>query len=251
MNDWLIPGLLGLLTGLLLHWTQLDRPCAMRNALGLRRAFALRSGLSALGWGMALTALLCWLAVIDVDTVRVLPLSLGAIAGGLLLGGAAGLCGFTPGTAFAGLACSPLEALCVLMGCAAMTWLMPLGEGLLLPLRYAAPYADATVFRVTLDGAYLLRGGFAGQGCVGLALVVIALCVPTPRMVLLTDEEVARRAAALPPPAPADVSTFVATLPGEEPLVVDTAQDDESDESDESDASDESDVSAEDEPDAK
>lgn len=238
MKSWLIPGVSGLLTGLLLHWTTLDRPFAMRNALGLRRACALRSGLSALGWGMALTALLCWLAVIDVDTIRVLPLSLGAIIGGVLFGGAAGFCGFTPGTAFAGLACTPVEALCVLMGCAVMTWLMSLLEGLLLPLRYAPPYADATMFAVTLDGAFLLSGGFGGQGCVGLLLVVIALCVPSPRLVLLTDEEVARRAAALPPPEPADASTFVATLPDEEPLVVDTAQD-------------EGEASDEDEPDAK
>lgn len=234
MSNWLIPGLLGLLTGLLLHWTQLDRPFHLRRAMGFRRENALRSGLSALGWGMALTALLCWLAVIDVDTITVLPLSLGALLGGALLGAAVGVCGFTPGTAFAGLACSPLEALCVLAGCATMTWLMPLLEGLLLPLRYAAPFADATVFKVTLDESYLLGGGFLGQGCVGMLLAVIALCLPSPQPVLLTDEDIARRAAETPlpdsdPPAP-DASavrddTFVAALPGEEPLVVDTAPD--------------------------
>lgn len=227
MSTWLIPAVLGLLTGLLLHWTQLVRPSAIRNALGLRRSCALRSGLSALGWGMALTALLCWLAVIDVDTIRVLPLSLGAIVGGALLGAAAGCCGFTPGTAFAGLACTPLEALCVLAGCAAMTWLIPLMEGILLPLRLAAPYAEATVFRVTLDEKFLLEGGFAGQGCAGLLLVVIALCVPSPTVLFLTDEEVARRAAALSAEEP----------PG------DTAQD-------EGDASAEADASDEDEPSA-
>lgn len=241
MSAWLIPAVLGLLTGLLLHRTQLDRPSAMRNALGLRRSCALRSGLSALGWGMALTALLCWLAVIDVDTIRVLPLSLGAIMGGALLGAAVGVCGFTPGTAFAGLACSPLEALCVLAGCAAMTWLMPLAEGMLLPLHLAAPYAEATVFRVTLDEKFLLSGGFAGQGCAGLLLVAIALCVPSPRITFLTDEEVARRAAA---------------LSAEEPPSSDTAQDEEdaaaeADASDEDEPSGEDDVSAVDEKSAK
>lgn len=227
MSAWLIPGLLGLLTGLLLHWAELDRPARMRRALGLRRSCALRSGLTALGWGMALTAFLCWLAVIDVDTIAVLPLSLGALLGGALSGAAAGLCGFLPGTAFAGLSAAPAEALSVLAGCAAMTWLLPLLENVLLPLRLAAPHVDATVFRVTLDKPFLLGGGFLGQGCAGLLLAVIALCIPSPRPVLLTDEAIARRAAEIPLPAPEDApaEAFVATLPGEEPLVVDTALD--------------------------
>lgn len=227
MSKWLIPGVLGLLTGLLLHWTELARPAPLRNALGLRRSCALRSGLTALGWGMALTAFLCWLAVIDVDTITVLPLSLGVLVGGALVGAAAGACGFLPGTAFAGLAVSPLEALCVLTGCTVMAWLLPMMEDILLPLRLMAPYVDATVFRVTLDKPFLLGGGFLGQGCAGLLLAAIALCIPSPKPVIITDEEVARRAAETPLPDPADApaDTFVATLPGEEPLVVDTALD--------------------------
>lgn len=227
MSAWLFPGLMGLLTGLVLHWTELDRPRALRCALGLRRSYALRSGLTALGWGMALTAFLCWLAVIDVDTITVLPLSLGALVGGVLLGAAAGGCGFLPSTAFAGLAVAPLEALCVLAGCAAMTWLLPLVEDWFLPLQHAAPYADATLFQVTLDEPFLLGGGFLGQGCAGLLLAAIALCIPSPQPLLIADEEVIRRAAETPLPTPEDApeDTFVATLPGEEPLVVDTALD--------------------------
>ena len=79
MNAYLIPSLLGLLTGLLLHWGQFSRAEGLRHALGLRRSLTLRTGLTALGWGVLLTSLLMWLAVIDVDRVDVLPLSLGTL----------------------------------------------------------------------------------------------------------------------------------------------------------------------------
>ena len=103
MTAYLIPGVTGLLTGLLLHWTGFSKADNLRDAWGLRRSLTLRSGLTALGWAMALTALLCWLAVIDVDAIEVLPLSLGALLGGAILGVSAGLCGFTPTSVFAGL----------------------------------------------------------------------------------------------------------------------------------------------------
>lgn len=257
MKVYFFPGVLGLLLGLLLHWTGFSRATELRLALGLRRSWALRSGLTAVGWAMALTALLMWLAVIDVDTIEVLPLSLGALLGGGILGVAAGLSGFTPITAFAGLAGSPggvgdaLEALCVLAGCFAGTLLLPVLDGLFAPLQTAAPYAAATLFEVTLDEPWLLSGGFLGQGCAGLLLAVIALCIPSPKPVILTEEEVASKAEEaavseeLPLPedasAPEEVSvsenvsedespdtesaaeeTFVALLEGEEPLVVDT-----------------------------
>ena len=86
MTSYMIPGLLGLMTGLLLRWAGLNRRDGLRFALGLRRSLTLRTSLMALGWGILLTALLMWLAVIDVDTVIVLPLSLGTLLGGLLLG---------------------------------------------------------------------------------------------------------------------------------------------------------------------
>ncbi len=187
MTAYLFPGVLGLLTGLLLRWNGFSRPAQTRLALGLKRSCALRSALTALGWGMAGTALLCWLAVIDVDQIEVLPLSAGVLVGGLLFGAAAGLCGFTPTTAFAGLSAAPLEALCVLAGCFAGTWLLPELDSLLTPLRTAAPYSAATLFRVTLDEPWLLGGGFLGQGCVGLLLAAVALCIPSPRPVLLTN----------------------------------------------------------------
>lgn len=241
MTTYLIPGLLGLLTGLLLRWAGFCRCCGLRSALGLRRSLILRTGLSALGWGVLLAALLMWLAVIDVDTVAVLPLSLGTLLGGVMFGVCAGLCGFTPTTAFAGLGAggspsggSALEALCVLAGCFGMTWLLPSLEGLLAPLRELAPYAGATLFRVTLDEGFLFEGGFLGLGCLGALLAVWGICVPSPRAVIIPDEAIAARAAETPlpsgeTPAPdpedAPAETIIAALEGEEPLVVDAGMD--------------------------
>ena len=180
MKAYLFPGALGLLTGLLLHWSRLDRRDELQASLALRRTLALRSGLTALGWAMAMTALLCWLAVIDVDTITLLPLSLGAILGGGLFGVAMALCGFTPTTAFAGLTFHPLEALCVLLGCGGMTLLLPELDSLLATLCTADPYLPASLFRVTQDKPFLLSGGFLGLGCLGAVLIAIALCIPNP-----------------------------------------------------------------------
>lgn len=243
MNAYLIPGLLGLLTGLLLHWGQFSRAEGLRHALGLRRSLTLRTGLTALGWGVMLTALLMWLAVLDVDRVDVLPLSLGTMLGGTLFGVCAGLCGFTPTTAFAGLPRS-LEALFVIAGCSAGTLLSPALGGFLNPLR--SVWADATLFQVTLDEPWLLSGSFLGLGCLGALLAAWGLCVPSPRATILPDEVIAERAAAVeeapsdtesPEPTEAPAETVVAMLEGEEPLIVDTALD----EADQSDAAEESD----------
>lgn len=232
MSTYLIPGVMGLLTGLLLHWGMFYRSDGLRSALGLRRSLPLRTGLTALGWGLLLTALLMWLAVIDVDGVEVLPLSFGVLAGGVVFGIAAALCGFTPTTAFAGLgAGNAPEALCALLGCFAGTQLLPPLSGLLTPLRTAAPYIAATLFKVTLDEPFLLSGGFLGLGCTGGLLAVIALCIPSPRPLVFTDKK-----DALPPKAPAIVpeevpepddapeETVVAALEGEEVLVIDTTE---------------------------
>ncbi len=230
MSRYVLPGMLGLLVGLLLHWAGFSRQVGLRKALGLRRSFPLCSGLTAVGWSMAVTALLCWLAVIDVDTITVLPLSAGALLGGAVLGIAAGLCGFTPSTAFAGLGGGrALEALCTLAGCGVMTLLLPEMRGLLTPLWQAAPYVEATLFRVTLDEAFLLGGGFLGQGCAGGVLVVIAMAAV---IGLRHPEGDMRKPAAVEdaaapeavPEMDAAADTIIALLPGEEPLVVDSAE---------------------------
>lgn len=279
MMEYILPGALGLLLGLILRWSRLSRPEGLRAALALRCSHALRSLLQAIGAGMALTALLMWLAVIDVDEVVPLPLSAGALAGGVIFGVAAALAGFTPMTAFAGAGSSHwTEALCTLAGCLAGTLLLPLLERPLAALRDAPPHAAATLFRVTLDETYLLGGGFLGQACAGLLLMAIAVCIPSNRRAAATGAPAspvdvppptgpeAESSAAPPPalpeptpllllpaPAPEEIlpedtppedpdpkptieasppdedapeeaagETFIALLPGEEPLVVDT-----------------------------
>lgn len=248
MRGYILPGILGLFLGLMGSWCGLVTPAGLRNALGLRRSYALRSALYALGAAMAMTALLCWLAMIDVDSIDVYPLSGGVLMAGGLFGLAAGLSGFTPLTGFAGAAHHPLEALCVIAG-ALLTVQLPLPEGLFADLP---PRIDATLFRVTLDEPFLLGGGFLGQACAGLLLMALAMCIPSPRVRLLTDEEILRRAQEAssaedaPPPEEAPADTFVASLPGEEPLVVDTGMDEESAGAENETASDETEDTAED-----
>ncbi len=264
MIGYLLPGLCGLYLGLALQWTGFHRQEGLRDALALRRSYALRSGLYAQGVATAMTALLCWLAVIDVDGIQVFPLSAGTLVGGLLFGVASGVCGFTPGTAFASLGGGkPLPALCVLAGCLVGTWLLPLLETPFAALREMAPRSDATLFRVTLDEPFLLDGGFLGQGCAGLLLAAIAICIPSPRMeeseaLAVMSEETADEHADDAPEQEAaqagedaadtaelpeteeeetEADAFVAILPGEEPLVVDLAPDAEAEEAGEAEPS--------------
>lgn len=261
MSTLLLSGVTGLLLGLLLHWAGFSRPDGLRQALAFRRGSCVRSALYAVGAAMAMTALLCWLAVIDVDGIAVLPLSGGVLIGGTVFGIAAGLCGFTPLTAFAGLGGgAAAEGLCAIAGCLLAGQLLPLLEGPLSALGQLPPLSAATVFEVTLDEPFLLDGGFLGQGCAGLLLAVIAACIPMPRMPVVrtpdapsepdpgsiaegvpapeAEPDAAPADAEEPPPDPAEGSpaplllpaaapeeTFIALLPGEEPLVVDTLLD--------------------------
>ena len=269
MSVYLLPGLLGLLLGLVLRWTRLCSPYVLREALALRLSHGLRTLLFAIGCAMALAALLMWLAVIDVDDVAVLPLSAGVLASGAVFGMAAALSGYTPLTAFPGaVAGNRLEALCTLLGCLAGSLLLPLLESPLAALQALPPQSAATVFRVTLDEEFLLGGGFLGQGCAGLLLAAIAVCIPSnlvaarraaeaesspeeapaPLLLLpapqpaedMAADASAEEAADGPPPeddAPAEApapddeaedaaaDAFIAALPGEPPLVVDTALD--------------------------
>ena len=269
MSVYLLPGLLGLLLGLVLRWTRLCSPYVLREALALRLSHGLRTLLFAIGCAMALAALLMWLAVIDVDGVAVLTLSAGVLAGGAVFGMAAALSGYTPLTAFPGaVAGNRPEALCTLLGCLAGSLLLPLLESPLAALQALPPQSAATVFRVTLDEEFLLGGGFLGQGCAGLLLAAIAVCIPSnlvaarraaeaesspeeapaPLLLLpapqpaedMAADASAEEAADGPPPeddAPAEApapddeaedaaaDAFIAALPGEPPLVVDTALD--------------------------
>lgn len=262
MTAYILPAVLGLLTGLVLRWTHLCRPGGLRDALALRLSHPLRSLLYALGTAMALSALLMWLAVIDVDRIVVLPLSAGTLAGGVLFGVAVALAGFTPLSVFPGLFCNRWPtALATLAGCLVATQLLPLLDKPLTALQALPPHSQATLFSVTLDEPFLLGGGFLSQGCLGLLLAAIALCIPSNRLSARSlppplkkpaSRPTAPRSVA-PPPAPqlrlsappkplrlpaptgespvppadgsASEDAFVAALPGEEPLVVDTAMD--------------------------
>lgn len=250
MTAYLLPGICGLLTGIVLRWTGLSGPDGLQRMWGLRRSAQLRSALYAVGASIALTALLSWLAVIDVDRIAVLPLHGGVLLAGAVFGAASGLCGFTPLTAFAGLggprpgqSRHALEALCTMAGCFAGTLLLPALAGVFGKLAALPPQSDATLFRITLDEPWLLGGGFTGHAMIGGVLMLIAACIPRPRVKILTDEELQARASrsepdepllppadeaaddasAVPDPEDAPAGTFVALLPGEEPLVVDTA----------------------------
>lgn len=207
MKVYLIPGMLGLMAGLLLHWAGFDRSGGLRKALGLRRALTLRNGLAALGYAMAGSALLIWLAVLDTDALLTIPADGYTALGGLIFGVSAALCGFTPTTAFAGLAAAPLEALCVLAGLTLATCFIPEGTA------QAAP-----------------RPELLPLGCAGLLLAVIALCIPNPKVRIQEIRDAAAPEAQAEPEAASDPEsapeeTFVAILEGEEPLVVDTAED--------------------------
>lgn len=209
MKVYLIPGMLGLLAGLVLHWAGLDHPGGLRTALALRRGHSrnsspLRSSLAALGYAIAGAAGLIWLAVIDTDDLLAIPADWYTALGGLLFGVSAGVCGFTPSTAFAGLAAAPLEALCALAGLTLGTFFLPEGTA------QAARIPDLLAL-----------------GCAGILLAVIALCIPNPKAAPLPEPVEAPDPMPVdnaPDPESAPEETFVAVLEGEEPLVVDTAE---------------------------
>lgn len=207
-----LPLILGLLLGLTLHWVGFSRPKGLRNVLALHRRNILRSALYVLGVPMALTALLCWLAVIDVDGIVVLPLTPALLAGAAIYGVAVGLAGCTPLTAFALLGGSHwAEALCTLAGCAVAGWLLPMLSASLTALREALILSDATLFRMTLDEPFLLGGGFAGQAWAGLLLMTIAICV-------LPRRAVPSPAVAEDPAAPAADTPESDPLPDDAPV---------------------------------
>lgn len=225
MKELLLGGLAGLLMGIAQVRLQLHHRHLVKAAAPGRDVPLLRALLLALGSGAALSALMMWLAVIDVDTVPVPDMNLGTLAGGVLFGLALGAAGLVPGTSGTLLGAGPAwEGLCAVLGCLAGCLCLPVAQRLFRPVQAIASLGAFTWFRVTLDKGYLFPGGFLGQGLLGLALMVLALCIPRP-------------ASPTPAPAPEPVpdaspvpenvqqDAVVVTLPGEEPVVVDTAQD--------------------------
>ena len=66
MTKLLLPAVLGLLLGLLLHWSCLSRP--WRSAV-----LTILSGVTALGWTLLGVAVLTWLAVLPPDSLPLPP----------------------------------------------------------------------------------------------------------------------------------------------------------------------------------
>lgn len=225
MRELLLGGGTGLVLGIAVQRMGLTRRQGLRQTAALRNRQALRVLLMSLGLSALLVSLLMWLAVIDVDELRVVPLHGGTVLGGLLFGAVIGWTGQTPGSAAASLGGDRFfEGACGVAGCLAGAALLPMVRSVFPAIRSLLPESGLTWFRVTLDKPYLFAGGFLGQGCAGLLLLALSLCIRRERPASAPAEK-----PAAPPPTsenPEDVreDTVVATLPGEEPVVVDMAE---------------------------
>lgn len=227
MKELLLGGLVGLVLGIAQVQMQLHRREYLRQAVACQAADLLRCLLLALGVGTLLTALMMWLAVIDVDTLRVWPLDGGTLLGGLVFGAALGYTGVVPATSGVLLGAGPVwEGLCAAAGCLAGGLLLPYAEQVFTPLRGWMSAGASTWFQVTLDQPYWFAGGFLGQGCIGLVLVALALCLHRPAPPQPEPEPEAPPPIAEASAQPQDVQqdAVVVSLPGEETLVVDTGE---------------------------
>ena len=91
MRTLLIPASCGLLLGMSISAARLISPDGLRDTLRFRPSHALKAALWALGTAIAAMALLCWLAVMDIDRIVPLPLHAGTLTGGMLFGVCAAL----------------------------------------------------------------------------------------------------------------------------------------------------------------
>lgn len=240
MTEILTGGMTGLLMGIALQRCALTDRHGLAAAMALNNAPLTRRFLMMLGLATLLTAFLGWLAVIDVDTLVVLPLHAGTLLGGVIFGAAAGITGFLPGTVPAVVGGGHLlEGLCAAVGCIAGALLLPILQPLFQRIQGLFFLSDATIFRVTLDKPFLLPGGFLGQGCLGILLMFAALLIPvtSSQPVKSAAPEISAPAEPLSTDAEdIQADTVIALLPGEEPVVVDTALPDTPAEIDENDS---------------
>lgn len=235
MKELVLGGLAGLALGMAGQRLRLHRRGDLRRALGLLEPGLLRSLLLMLGAGTMLTALMMWLAVIDVDTVAVVPLDAGTLLGGAVFGAALGWSGLAPGTAGVLLGAGRLpEGLSAAAGCAVGILLLPRLAGVFEMIHGWIPPRAATWFRVTLEEPYLFAGGFVGQGCVGLVILAGALLIRIPGEHAPREETPVPEAALQVSDEPQEVQedAVVVTLPGEEPVVVDTGGEENEEEKD-------------------
>lgn len=182
MSTIVFGGLAGLALGLAMQASGLTDARRVRDAVALRELPMLKMLLSFLGFGALVTALLGWLAVLDVDLWTVRSLSGVTVLGGVLVGVAVWLCGLLPGTALGGIGGGRFwESLCVVAGCFVGALALPYVASWTQPLG-AMAWSRATLFRVTLDAPFLLPGGFLGLGVFGLVMLALAAYVPVPRV---------------------------------------------------------------------
>lgn len=236
MRNIIAGGAAGLLLGVAIQLCGLSDTANVRGFLACSRRGMLRTLLLAAGLTSLAAALLGWLAVIDVDLLSAVPLSGGVILGGVIFGAAAAWAGMTPATALAGIGGGRFaESLCAVLGCMAGGACLPFIESLADPIRSLIPNIGGTWFRVTLDQPYVFAGGFLGLGCIGLLLTVLSLCFRSARQDEIPQEAISEDAPAAEAAEadehavstePADVQddAFVVNLPGEEAVVVDTAE---------------------------
>lgn len=220
---YLLPGLL---LGMAMHCAGLSSPLSVRKTLAGRRMASLRCVLAAMGFGMLLTALLSWLAVIDIEDTCVMAVNGRLIAGALIAGVALGLTGCSPGVCIAQVGGGRfIEGLCGVLGVitGAAVFRM-LGDAPEL-LNNWLPGRAKTLFRTTLDKPWLFPGSFAGVACIGAAFLLISLLLPREKHAEAAPAEPSVPSAP-PPPDALPAETFVAALPEEEPIVIDTAADD-------------------------
>lgn len=222
---WLTALLPGLLLGIALQRIGLADTRTVRRVFALR-APGTRALPSALGFGMMLCALLCWLAVIDIDLLPVLPLDGSVVLGGVIAGISLGLTGCTPGTCLAALGGGRfLPALCGVLGVVSGVVVYLLVGDLLSFADTLLPASSATLFRVTLTQPFAVDGRFLGLGCLGLFIVAVTLLFPHRSSAV----SIVRSAPAVPKATPSSEPSavqddaFISLLPEEEPLVVDTA----------------------------
>ena len=212
----------GILLGVALNRCGLCGYGRIRRMLRFRDAQPLRCVMAAVGFGMIFGALLMWLAVIDVDEVRVLPLHGGTIIGGVIAGAALGITGVTPGVSLAAIGSgNAVYGLCGLLGCVAGTAVFRLLHSVAEPVRAVLPASESTLFATTLDHPFVLGGGFAGLACLGAAVLTVSLLLPRTRTHDAEPAPITPPVANVPETLPEE--TFIASLPEEEPIVIDVA----------------------------
>lgn len=181
MNTLVFGGLAGLLLGMATQAAGLTDALRFRDLVAFRRSCMLKMALAFLGFGALMTALLGWLAVLDVDLLAVRPLDGATLLGGVLLGVGVWLSGLLPGTALGGVGGGRFwESLCAVAGCLVGAVALPWVTGWTQPLHTMA-WSRATVFRVTLDSPYWFPGGFLGLAASGIVWLALAAYVPMPR----------------------------------------------------------------------